>query len=563
MSYTYANRRRTGETAPHKNTAARQQPSLDALRSGAAKATREQLGHRVDLPDTMRSKMESAFGADLSAVKLYESEAVGEAGANAVAQGNTIAFAPGMLDFTSFGGQALLGHEISHVVSQARGEVAGSGFLNDHALEARADREGAMAAAGQQIAAPTAALSGVSAAPAAAPMQASKKEDKENRKFGKLVGKKDKEVKNMVESYDSTQAEMLKAMKEQGFTDEQIEAQMMFQRVNSSKGLLDRYQTAQGAVIEGSHVTDEHAKDKKSFKFGRGVFTKKGVAKRAARENHLINDILVGDQEVRQAEQMAYGLTPQGKIEKSMSKLESGSYDSKAMAKNITALTPRMQQEISAKSQTLSKDDGNRFFFMRGGATGDKTGRSEYFQQMKKAGRKTNLQMMGEMSQGLDLLPESEGSSYKDMAGRPEEAANLSAYQDRALSMTQKYLDTLSGDDDAMDALRQSSAMYSQLGTYSEENKKGLVGGQLEADHRAMNDMILRSFGPDTLAGRGGMGLSESDHKKMGFTSQAMAAMQPAVLAAVMNPDKMKDLSPQEQQMAVMYQQFFEKLHAK
>ncbi len=560
--YSYAKRNRAEETAPHKDAAA-PQPSLDALRSGAAKPTQEQMGHRVDLPDAMRSKMENAFGADLSAVKLYESEAVGEAGANAVAQGSNIAFAPGMLDFTSFGGQALLGHEISHVVSQARGEVSGGGFLNDHALEARADREGAMAAAGQQIAAPTAAMSGVSTAPAAAPMQASKKEDKENKKFGKLVGKKDKEVKSMVENYDSTQAEMLKAMKEQGFSDDEIKAQMMFQRVNSSKGLLDRYQTAQGAVIEGTHVTDEHAKDKKAFKFGRGVFTKKGVDKRAARENHLINDILVGDQEIRQAEQMAHDLTPQGKIEKAMPKLESGGYSSQTMAKNITDLTPLMQQEITKSSANMAKDDGNRFFFMRGGTKGDKTGRSEYFQQMKKAGRKTNLKMMDDLSQGLDLLPESQGSSYKDMAGRSDEAAQLSAYQDRALTMTQKYLDTLVGDDDAMDALRQSSAMYSQLGTYSEENKKGLLGGQLEADHRAMNDMILRSFGPDTLGGRGGMKLSESEHKKMGFTSQAMAAMQPAVLSAVMNPEKMKNLSPQEQQMAVMYQQFFAKMHAK
>ena len=79
-----------------------------------------------------------------------------------------------MLDFSSFGGQALLGHELSHVVSQARGEVRGGGFLNDHALEARADREGAMAASGQQVAMPAASMSTASAAPASGPMQARK-----------------------------------------------------------------------------------------------------------------------------------------------------------------------------------------------------------------------------------------------------------------------------------------------------------------------------------------------------------------------------------------------------
>ena len=178
MSYTYADKKRSEKPAPNTEELTVQGPSLDALRSGAAAPTTEQMGRRVDLPDAMREKMESAFGADLSAVKLYESEAVAEAGANAVTQGANVAFAPGMLDFTSYGGQALLGHEISHVVSQARGEVTGGGFLNDRSLEARADREGALAAAGEQVAMPTAAMSSVSAASAAGPMQADKKEEK-------------------------------------------------------------------------------------------------------------------------------------------------------------------------------------------------------------------------------------------------------------------------------------------------------------------------------------------------------------------------------------------------
>ncbi len=186
MSYTYADRRRT-PSAPAKQNTDAQSPAAEALRSGAAAPTQEQMGRRVDLPDAMRAKMEASFGADLSAVKLYESEAVADAGAEAVTQGSNIAFAPGMLDFSSFGGQSLLGHEISHVVSQARGEVAGGGFLSDHTLEARADREGAMAAAGQQIAAPTAAISGVSAASAAGPMQAKKKkQEPEYAPFQKL-----------------------------------------------------------------------------------------------------------------------------------------------------------------------------------------------------------------------------------------------------------------------------------------------------------------------------------------------------------------------------------------
>ncbi len=188
MGNAYAQRklalRPTGQKAASQKETAR--PS--ALRAGLAQPSAAEKGSPIDLPDAMRAKMENAFGADLSAVKLYESQAVADAGAEAVSRGSEIAFAPGLTDFSGYSGQALLGHEISHVVSQQRGEVTGSGFLNDRALEVRADREGAMAAAGQQIAAPSAALSTSSAAPAAGPMQARKKRDEENDRLAATYG---------------------------------------------------------------------------------------------------------------------------------------------------------------------------------------------------------------------------------------------------------------------------------------------------------------------------------------------------------------------------------------
>lgn len=173
-------------------------PSLQALRAGAA-PTAEQLGHPVDLPGAIRAKMEASFGADLSGVRLYESQTVADGGAEAVAMGSRIGFAPGKLDFSSESGQALLGHELSHVVSQARGEVAGSGFLNDHALEARADREGAMAAAGESVySGPMTPVSASSTAQAAGPMQAKKplqklKEHQEKKEQAKYA----EEIENM------------------------------------------------------------------------------------------------------------------------------------------------------------------------------------------------------------------------------------------------------------------------------------------------------------------------------------------------------------------------------
>ncbi len=116
MGFTYA-RRKAERAVSQRRAEPSAGSSAVSLRSGAAPSGAGQLGRRVDLPEAMRAKMESAFGADLSAVKLYESEAVGEAGADAVTRGANVAFAPGLLDFTSFDGQALLGHELSHVVS--------------------------------------------------------------------------------------------------------------------------------------------------------------------------------------------------------------------------------------------------------------------------------------------------------------------------------------------------------------------------------------------------------------------------------------------------------------
>lgn len=125
---------------------------------------------RIELPDAMRAKMEAAFGMDFSGVRIDESPAVLEAGAEAVAQGDRIAFAPGALKLSSRSGQELLGHELSHIAAQARGEARGSGFLSDSALEARADREGALAAGGQTVFAGAEPASPVPSA--AAPMQA-------------------------------------------------------------------------------------------------------------------------------------------------------------------------------------------------------------------------------------------------------------------------------------------------------------------------------------------------------------------------------------------------------
>ncbi len=179
MPQTYLSRRRMQDApAARKFDTSVPGPSIQELAAGAMPST-EQIGRRVDLPDAIREKMEASFGADFSGVKVYESQTVADAGAEAMTMGSNVAFAPGQLDLTSTSGQALLGHELSHVVSQARGESAGRGFLADSGLEAQADRQGMLAAQGESAySGPVAPLSS-SAVPASAGgvAQAKKKED--------------------------------------------------------------------------------------------------------------------------------------------------------------------------------------------------------------------------------------------------------------------------------------------------------------------------------------------------------------------------------------------------
>ena len=180
MDNTYAKRKPVPEASAKAASAPEREQTIAPVSSLRASA---EIGNasRIDLSDTIRAKMEHAFGMDLDTVRLYESEAVAEHGAEAVTQGDTIAFAPGKHDFAGRSGQELLGHELSHVAGRRRGEVTGSGFLNSPALEARADREGALAAAGGQIygGPVTGPFSDASAGAAVAgPIQASKKKSK-------------------------------------------------------------------------------------------------------------------------------------------------------------------------------------------------------------------------------------------------------------------------------------------------------------------------------------------------------------------------------------------------
>lgn len=107
----------------------------------------------LSMPEDVQAKMQSSFGYDFSNVQMSENSGVPQISNRALTTGGHVMFAPGAFQPHTHGGQELIGHELSHVVSQSRGEVSapqGDSLMDsvvvDKALESRADSEGSRAA---------------------------------------------------------------------------------------------------------------------------------------------------------------------------------------------------------------------------------------------------------------------------------------------------------------------------------------------------------------------------------------------------------------------------------
>ncbi len=117
----------------------------------AFKVPMRQKSGGLPLPDDVRSKMETAFSADFSDVRVHIGREASSLGAIAYTWGTNIHFAPGQYNPYTLQGQKLLGHELWHVLQQKSGRVknpfgGGVAVVQDHALEAEADRMGVKAA---------------------------------------------------------------------------------------------------------------------------------------------------------------------------------------------------------------------------------------------------------------------------------------------------------------------------------------------------------------------------------------------------------------------------------
>ena len=205
---------------------------LNEVFAGKRRATSEMMGHKETLAPSVAAKMSRAFGMDLTQLQLYRSEKMSGTGMKGISQGNKVVLSSD-IDLNTGAGQAVLGHELSHIHAQSQGIGMGnSGLYKNASLERQADKEGLLAAHGRPIydtgmpenpglsyglgmkgVEGLTPISGGLSASAGAPMQAKEDKDRKNaqsgfekkfEKYNKSFGEEDIEQKG--KTIDTTEA---------------------------------------------------------------------------------------------------------------------------------------------------------------------------------------------------------------------------------------------------------------------------------------------------------------------------------------------------------------------
>ena len=152
-------KKKTAQKGTQQNSAAPMQAKTNGIPNsvltdvfaGRRKADSSMMGHSQNLAPSIAAKMSRAFGMDLTGMQVYQSDAMKDTGMQGMAQGNKVVLSSDV-DLNTTAGQAVLGHEISHIHAQSEGVGMGhSGLYENAALEHQADTEGLLAAQGRSI----------------------------------------------------------------------------------------------------------------------------------------------------------------------------------------------------------------------------------------------------------------------------------------------------------------------------------------------------------------------------------------------------------------------------
>jgi hypothetical protein len=132
-----------------------------------AAAVKQQLGSGQALDGGVQSRMGAAFGYDFSGVRVHSDaragELSGQLNARAFTIGSDVAFAGGEYQPGTLIGDALIAHELAHVVQQGGGKQAGGAQSKDASLsdDSRLEQEADRSAVGAVVSAWTGAKKGL------------------------------------------------------------------------------------------------------------------------------------------------------------------------------------------------------------------------------------------------------------------------------------------------------------------------------------------------------------------------------------------------------------------
>ena len=501
-------------------------------------------GRELHLDESMSARMQAQFGIRMDQVELRESSQATEMDAKAFAKGNVVQFAPGQFRPDTLEGQHLIQHELAHVAQQARGgvqaDVPGLNVNADEGLEHQADMGGISAGMGAP-----ASLSGISAdtAPVQGAFGGIKRwfqKAKRSYRAGKRMAQKDAEVKQLLQDQEGEQDEMVAAMKRGGYSDEEIQAQIMFQRVNRSDERADRFLSSINEMMtapEMEVLDDESELNNKYARLGRGTLRDSTQKRRFQREEHLRNNVLADHAYTQQAERVADQMA-------SSAAAKQAQYTPLGMSTVLNDMKGRAYESINRASVGQPTDIGHRFAFMRGNDQGLKN----YFAMLHKAGAKTNQAMLQPITTGLESLPDAENYARAT-------SDEIATYNNQALVDFDTYLATAAQDENVMNAIRQSADFYAGLGEYdAEKNPGGMVDGREEALHRGLNDMLLRSFSPAIMSNPEVAG--HASRNKVLNRVSAMMKMQAGALASSIGSKK--DFSEQALALRSKLQKFYQ-----
>ena len=377
MSYSYDTKRRNAIPESRSDIPDSVQQSFNAIQNVDIHS-----GRKLDLESSLKSRIEQNTGFRMDNVELRESSDAAAMDAKAFAKGNVVHFAPGQFDQHSEAGQHLIEHELTHVAQQARGGVrADVDGLNVNAsehFESQAD-SGMSFSGGALQALPT---MNAEAAPIQGAFGGIKKffsNIKKSFGFGKKNKAKDDAAKAINAEHAAETDEMVAAMRAGGFTEEEIEAQKLFQRINMSDNRGRRFQEAQAGMMDYGYDNDLDPSQMDNIwsKLGRGALTKGQRSANIDAEQHMLNNVLTGREEEAQAEQMAAALGRKYELRKNAADVNNvaSSYNPIAMQQAAGA-TPE-QNEACLEYIRDSRDINN---YLRTGTAA--TGKEDSLKKM-------------------------------------------------------------------------------------------------------------------------------------------------------------------------------------